>query len=532
MVSPNVVERLTIQIESLQEGFELLSKASSVKELARQFALVLRGNFGTSDIHIHYTASSSDSWQRFYGKGKEVSGYLPDTTAVFHVKGFGGREPKLAATQPLVDKTCVGVVLGRKLDGTAYSTLDKISLHVFLQLFANAYQAYRQRQKEKNLVFSLNHRLLQLNSLIDTGIELSLLKEETELHRVAIERAAMLTNASRGSVTVSSGRRIKEKIAFPAGDVSRRASRASHRIRAGFKFAGHTHTFDLYDKESRAGTGPFDETDQLLLNALARQVYAAIENRYLHVQEIEKQKIERDITVAAAIQQRILPKSLPSIAGYDLFGINIPTKLVGGDYYDCIPLSNGMYALVIADVAGKGVPAALLVSSFHSSLTAYLEGDLTLVALAQKLNSAIYKASTEDRYITAVVGLLDPGSGELHTINAGHNPVYLLRNDSTVEELAKGGIAFGMMDLDFPYQSDQVTIEHGERVLLYTDGVTEAMDTAGKLYDADGALKDFLHTHRPDKAEGFISDLITDVNTFTGSALQSDDITAMYLLRH
>jgi sigma-B regulation protein RsbU (phosphoserine phosphatase) len=531
VATSNLVERLTFQIESLQEGFELLSKASNVKELARQFSHILRGNFGASDIHIYYTLSSSDSWQRFYGKGKETSEYLPDATSAFSVKGFGGREPKLAATQPLVDKTCVGVVLGKRLDGTAYATLDKISLHVFLQLFANAYHAYQQRTKEKDLVFSVNHRLLQLNSLIDTGIELSLLREERALHEVAIERAAMLTNASRGFVTVSSGKQIKERIAFPTGDVPRRTPRSSHRIRSGFKYAGATYTFELHDKESRAGTAPFEETDQLLLDALTRQVQAAIENRYLHAQEIEKQKIERDITVAAAIQQRILPKSLPAIEGYDLFGINIPTKAVGGDYYDCIPIGDGKFALVIADVSGKGVPAALLVSSMHAYLSAFLESRLTLVELAQKMNRAIYNASTDDKFITAFFGILTPATGDLECLSAGHNPVYWSRNDDTIVELQAGGVALGMMDMDFPFQTDRITIEKGERVLLYTDGVTEAVNERLELYDAVAPLKQFVLRTKSAAAQQFIQELMADLKTFCGAAAQADDITAMYLLR-
>jgi serine phosphatase RsbU (regulator of sigma subunit) len=531
MRTPNFVERLTLQIESLQEGFDLLSKASTVKDLARQFSHVLRGNFGTNDIHIYHTSPPTNSWQRFYGKGKETSEYLPDPTSVFSVKGFGGKEPRLAATQPLVDKSSIGVVMGKRLDGTGYSALDRISVHVFLQLFANAYQAYLQRLKEKNLVFSLNHRLVQLNSLIDTGIELSLVREERSLHKIAIERAAMLTNASRGIVTVSAGRHIKERIAFPTAGALHRTPRSSHRIRSGFKYAGASYRFELHDKESRSGTGPFEETDQLLLDALTRQVQAAIENRYLHAQELEKQKIERDIAVAAAIQQRILPKALPSIEGYDLFGINIPTKAVGGDYYDCIPLADGKLALVIADVSGKGVPAALLVSSMHAYLSAFLESRLTLVELAQKMNRAIYNASTDDKFITAFFGILTPATGDLECLSAGHNPLYWLKNDDTIVELDAGGVALGMMDMDFPFRTDRITIARGERVLLYTDGVTEAVNERLELYDAVAPLKQFMLRTKPAAAEQFIQELMVDIKRFSGAAAQADDITAMYLLR-
>jgi serine phosphatase RsbU (regulator of sigma subunit) len=142
----------------------------------------------------------------------------------------------------------------------------------------------------------------------------------------------------------------------------------------------------------------------------------------------------------------------------------------------------------------------------------------------------MYRSSTPERYITGIVGILHPSTGELETINAGHNPLYLHRNDNTIQELAAGGIAFGMLDIDFPYQSDRMTIQPGERLLLYTDGVPEAMNSEEKQYDANDSLRTFMINNRPGSAETFIRSLLEDVTTFTGSAPQSDDITAMYLL--
>ncbi|HTY60039.1 MAG TPA: PP2C family protein-serine/threonine phosphatase, partial [Bacteroidota bacterium] len=303
-------------------------------------------------------------------------------------------------------------------------------------------------------------------------------------------------------------------------------------ISAGFDFGGETYTFQLFDKESRRGVIPFDETDQLLLDALSKQVHASLENLYLHREALEKQKIEQDIAVAASIQQRILPKSLPVIVGYDIAGVNIPSKSVGGDYYDCIPLPDGRFALVIADVAGKGVPAALLVSSFHAYLTAYLESPLPLVELVGRLNRVISRASTEDKFITAFFALLTPSTGELETVSAGHNPVYLRHTDGTLRELALGGIPLGMLEIDFPYQRETLTMGKGERLLLYTDGIPEATDARQKLYDEDFPLRNFVTGRAPAHAHDFIQDLITDVKKFTGPAPQNDDITALYLLRH
>jgi sigma-B regulation protein RsbU (phosphoserine phosphatase) len=117
-------------------------------------------------------------------------------------------------------------------------------------------------------------------------------------------------------------------------------------------------------------------------------------------------------------------------------------------------------------------------------------------------------------------------------VNAGHNPVYLRRTDGSLQELTLGGIPLGMLDMDFPYQSETLTLEKGERLLLYTDGIPEATDTRQRLYDEDFPLRDFVRGKVPDRARTFIEDLMTDVKKYTGSAPQNDDITALYLMKH
>jgi serine phosphatase RsbU (regulator of sigma subunit) len=411
-------------------------------------------------------------------------------------------------------------------------TTDVVALRLFVHLFENAYQEILHRRSEKDLVFSLNQRVLQLNSLIDTGIEVAKLDQKTSPLMLALQRAAALANAGKGLVRVSKGDVTEEETWFPGGTPFVPPADGASRIDSSFKFAGKTYTFQLWEKESRNGIVPFEETDQLLLDALARQVQASLENRFLLRQSLEKQKIDQDIAVAASIQQRILPASLPSLEGYDIAGINIPSITVGGDYYDCIRLPDGRYLLIVADVAGKGVPAALLVSTLHAYLTAYLETTFSLIHLAHRLNRVIGSASTDEKFITAYLALLAPETGDLESLNAGHNPAYWMKNDGTVQELGEGGVAFAMLDMDYPYAVEHVTLQRGERLLLYTDGVTEARNEADDLYDSVVPLKEFLANHRAARADEFIADLIRDIRKFTGNAPQSDDITALYVVRH
>jgi sigma-B regulation protein RsbU (phosphoserine phosphatase) len=187
--------------------------------------------------------------------------------------------------------------------------------------------------------------------------------------------------------------------------------------------------------------------------------------------------------------------------------------------------------LIIADVSGKGVPAALLVSSLHAYLSAYLESMTSLTELAARLNKVIWSASTDDKFITVYLALLSPETGEIESLNAGHNPAYVLRRDNTVLELKVGGLPIGMLNMNIPYESERFTLGKGERLFLYTDGITEASNEQNEFYEQVTPLIDFFVGHRSQRAEAFISDLIGEIKRFSGSAPQSDDITALYLHR-
>jgi serine phosphatase RsbU (regulator of sigma subunit) len=517
------------RIESLQDALRRIPKTPALRDVCAQFAAGLRAAMPDAGIDVAHRAADAADWDHVVKSGApgalgrlaaaESAGFLesPDGLALVHRLGDGSR---------------VGLAVGAPPPAGGCSPFDVASLRLYLLLFENAYQEMLARRNEKGLVFSMNHRILQLNSLIDTGIEVASLDFESSPHKLALVRAASLANASRGVVRRLSGGKEREAHTFPEGGaVPSAASGAGHRIASSFTFGDDTYEFELFDKESRTGLVPFDDTDQLLLDALARQVHAAIENRDLHRQALENQKLEQEMSVAAAIQQKIIPVSLPKIPGYDVAGKNIPSKSIGGDYYDCIPLANGSYALVIADVTGKGIPAALLVSSLHAYLSAYLEGTQALPHLVARLNTMLYRASTPDKFVTAFIAILDPATGELECVNAGHNPTYILGTDGKVRELRFGGLPLASFDLGIPYESERATLAKGERLLLYTDGVTEAENEEHELYELNVSLAEFMAKHASDTAEAFIARLIADVRRFTGTAPQSDDITALYLHR-
>jgi len=531
--SDSFTENISSRIEALQAGFRKLSRTAGIPELAKHFAVTVRDTLPGAGLDIVHRAGEEGKWNHLVAGGSVSDSVLKRTASEKYTTPCTVRMEKgtLVIVQKLADKSQLGLLLVPAAGADSFSEADVMALRLLVQYFDNAYQDLIFRKNEKGLVFSLNHRILQLNSLIETGIEVAKLDHNESPHHLAIVRAASLTNAARGVVTVSSGKHVREEYTFPTGTVIDRGAHEVNSIVASFSFLNNTYSFELFDKESRTGITPFEETDHLLLDALAKQVHASLENRYLHDQALEKQRIEQEMSVAASIQQKILPVGLPEIAGYDLFGTNIPSKSVGGDYYNCIPLHDGRFALIIADVAGKGVPAALLVSSLHAYLSAYLEGSFAMTRLAARLNKVLYNDSTADKFVTAFFAILTPETGELECLSAGHNPSYILRADGTIHELHTGGLPLGTIDLDLPYKSERVTLERGEKLFLYTDGVTEAENIDHVLYEQDFPVTDFLKNHVAESSEAFIADLIADIRKFTGSAPQNDDITAIFLRR-
>ncbi|KAB2881363.1 SpoIIE family protein phosphatase [bacterium] len=274
-------------------------------------------------------------------------------------------------------------------------------------------------------------------------------------------------------------------------------------------------------------TGFFNVDDTKFLDTLSVDACIAIENARLYEEAIEKERMEKELEVAATIQEMIIPKEIVQQEGYEIAGFNVPSKQVGGDFYDVVYLPNGNTALIIADVSGKSIPGALLVSTLQASLRAYLESDFELEKLVTKLNRIILKNSTADKYITFFIGILDPKTHTLKSVNAGHNPPLICRN-GTIKKLTVGGIPLGMYPYD-QYESEETQLGPNDVVVMFTDGVTEAADKDDEFYD-DNRLEQCVLKNAQLHADKLKQVIFDDVKEFVGEAEQSDDIT-MLLLR-
>lgn len=532
MENNNLVEKLSLQVGSFQEGFEILCKSFSFDEMVKNFLHLMRGNFIVSEIYAYHKKRSDSEWEIVASKKKiEPSdlSYFKELNNI-SLQYFENQKFDASIILPLSDKSVLGILIGPKLNKSEFSDMDKITLQILLQVFDSAHKSFLNQKKEKALIFGLNEKVLQLNNLIDTVIEVSRYDKRDVLFELALERIAPLTNASSALLQISSKDKIENSYTFPPGVNINKILGSEFKLESSFNFNNLSYRFTLAEKETRKGVTKFNELDKMLLDAVARQVQASIENQYLNSQAIEKEKMEKELSVAASIQQRILPEALPKIEGYDLAGKNIPSREVGGDYYDCFDLGNGKYALIIADVAGKGIGAALLVSTLDAALYSYLQFDIPLTEMAERLNKLIYKSSPSDKYITFFIAVLDSKTGELDIVNAGHNPILLLRKDGCLEKIDAGGVGLGMLDLGMPFSGQNSIMHPGDKLFLYTDGIPEAMNENEEEY-SDERMENIFLKNKTESSQEFIDKIVSDVKNFVGKAEQSDDITAMYLIR-
>jgi serine phosphatase RsbU (regulator of sigma subunit) len=267
-----------------------------------------------------------------------------------------------------------------------------------------------------------------------------------------------------------------------------------------------------------------------VLLAFASQAAAAIERTRLLDEAIERRHLERELAIARQIQTSFLPKAPPQIAGYDVWGVNLPFSEVGGDYYDFIPIVENQMGVAISDVSGKGIPAALLMAAYRASLLAEIRNEFAMRTIFAKVNTLLYESTDRGKFVTAFYGVLDSKSHVLTFSNAGHDPPILRRADGTVEYLTEGGLALGVLPGSL-YAERRVGIGAGDVLLLYTDGVSEATGGGGEQFGA-GRLEALLSEVRGGSAREIVDAVVERASEFAGGTRNlTDDLTVVCVKR-
>lgn len=277
----------------------------------------------------------------------------------------------------------------------------------------------------------------------------------------------------------------------------------------------------------------FKEEDLDLLVAVAGQAALSYESARLLVTALEKQKQDREMGIAMNVQRALLPEELPSPEGWEFYASYDSAQAVGGDYYDCMVLPDGKsICFAFGDVAGKGVPASLVMSRINSVVTNTMAFMDDVGEAAMRINNQMCAKAVEGRFVTFVLGVINPDTGDLTFVNAGHMPIMIRKADGSIVEIGEEaiGVPLGVLE-DYPYDVVKRVIQPGETCVIYTDGVSEAMNPNSDLYGMD-RLRSLVQASAGGRAEELGKTILADVRKFASGRPQNDDITIMVIGRH
>ena len=267
----------------------------------------------------------------------------------------------------------------------------------------------------------------------------------------------------------------------------------------------------------------FTAGDKKIAEAVAQQILTAV-NRYVMLQrEIEKKRLEEQIQIARSIQMGLLPKEFPTNERFDICAQSAPAIQVGGDYYDVFARDDGTIICCIADVSGKGLPAALIMSSFRSMfrLSTKISDDLKM--LAEQFDRMIHQDFETGRFITSIIFKITP-DGELEYVNAGHDPLYILRENKIIK-LESTGTPFGILGEGW-YDVEKFKLQKNDLIVAYTDGVVEARNIAGEEFGFE-RLQELIMRNRYLKASDIVDKIMNAVFEFSHGTVQHDDTTVL-----
>ncbi len=455
----------------------------------------------------------------------------------------------------IVRKKLVGLIaLGERLGSRKYSSLDQSLIGSLVDLSGSAIEKAKMIEELQDVNRSLDRKYQELNTLFDLSKEFNVgldanrvlrLLTFSLLGQIGVNRYAVCL-MKNGSIDIASSRlevQVDLTAALQLCCLLKSPSLVSELYRkkkfksAALEFdqAGIAAVIPMQVQNETKGLillgaklrgGNYTKGDLEFLYSMANLAIISIENARLFREAIEKQRMEDELAIARDIQQGLLPRTLPEIPEFEIQAINIPSKQVGGDYYDVIQRSENEVVIAIGDVSGKGTPASLLMANVQAALRALTPMGLSLPETTARINDLTSKNTSSGRFITFFWGSLDVPTRVFRYVNAGHNFPFLLRANGTLERLEVGGIILGMMPTMVPYEEGSTTLQQGDMLVLFTDGVSEAMSAEGLDYTEE-RLEKILLQIRTLSAREVIDKITSDLTTYTQGTPQSDDITML-----
>ncbi|WKZ68580.1 MAG: SpoIIE family protein phosphatase [Melioribacteraceae bacterium] len=442
------------------------------------------------------------------------------------------------------------LMLGERFGGNEYREDDKNFLKTLLNIAATAIDNASSVEKLKNLNRQLDGKVNQLSSLFDLSKEFSGILERDMIGKLLVFSIIGQLMVSKYAVVICEGSKIEylenkfpeEKLSkafrdclptelkevLQKGDIQKRFPilfEIGITLLIPMQIQGETKGLVLLG--SRRSGEEFSKSDIEYVSSVGSLAIISIENARLFEETVEKQKLEKDLELARNIQQNLLPNKIPVMKNYEIATFNKSARQVGGDYYDLVKLDEHRVLFAVGDVSGKGVQAALLMANLQAFLQSVAKQNFPLAEATNLINDLVSGNTTMGSFITFFWGIIDDSNKKLTFVNAGHNPPLLVRNNELIK-LKKGGMILGVMETMIPYESETIELSKDDVIVLFTDGITEAMNKDLEEY-TDERLEKLLSNMGNNTANETLEKIIEDVNIFTAGAEQSDDITCLVI---
>ncbi|KUO63297.1 hypothetical protein APF79_09825 [bacterium BRH_c32] len=442
------------------------------------------------------------------------------------------------------------VLLGSKLSRSPFTNEDLEFLKTLLNLGATAVENSLTVERLKNVNRELDSKVNQLSSLFDLSKEFSGILEVEVIGKLLVYSIIGQLMVSKYAVVTCSDKSIN--IIESKYDIEQ--------IKESLKICEYDKINESLDKEQiakrypdlnkfeiecivpmkiksitkglillgkRITNKPFSKSDVEYISSVGSLAIISIENASMIKGLLEKEKLEKDIEIARNIQQNLLPKKIPQFKEVSISAYNLSAKTVGGDYYDVVKLDNDRVLLAIADVSGKGVPAALIMANLQAFLKSICKQNLPLDESTNLINDLISENTSNGSFITFFWGIFDKSKLEFTYVNAGHNPPLLIRN-AQIQKLKKGGMIIGVMPTLIPYVSETIKMEKDDVIVFFTDGISEAMNIDFEEF-SDEKLERIALEERLKSSDEILEKIKNEVHEYTKGAEQSDDITCLII---
>ena len=503
-----------------------------------------------------YLRNDNDEFELKLTKGLGIPGVIPEKISIDELNEERKVNSFFDKREFPVTKAVMGprgrvalLLLGKKMTKTEYSPKDIEFVDTLANLSGTAIENARAYSELKKLNKELDSKVNQLSVLFELGKEFGQTLEVERavkllvfslIGQLAVSRFAVLF-CKKGSTKILESKFDKKIIEetfsecdvpnlkdaleeSEIGNIFPKLSECGVRLIIPMRHKDKTEGLILLGE--RKNNVSYAKSDIDFASSLASIAVISIENATMVRELIEKQKLEKELETARAIQRSLLPRCIPELKNFEISAVSESARQVGGDYYDLIELNENETLIAIADVSGKGVQAALLMANLQAFLKSVSKQNLPLEEATALINDLVSDNTRMGNFITFFWGVLNDSTGEFRYVNAGHNPP-LLVDGNEIHTLKKGGMLLGVTKTLVPYEAESVVLKPSSKLILFTDGITEAMNEDFQEYGEERLRK--LVSNFEGDAREILSAILEDVNRHRGKAEQSDDITCVII---